>query len=68
MEGDAQVSSLQTWVERVSFIEIGKSGTLGWWVMIMLSFEGSLSYPGELVEYSLVSRDRKSEGELWGGD
>lgn len=49
-------------------MEIGKSGTLSWWVMIMLSFEGSLSYPGELVEYLLVSRDRKSEGELWGGD
>ena len=31
MEGDAQVSSLQTWREGVLFMVIRKSGTMGWW-------------------------------------
>ena len=70
MEGDAQVSSLQTWMEGMSLMEIGRFGTLRqWWIdyiwgmIIMLSFERSLSHPGEIVKYSLVFRDLKSEGE-----
>lgn len=37
-------------------------------MIIMLSFERSLSHPGEIVKYSLVFRDLKSEEETLGGD